>query len=192
MRSDPVIYLATGSEHKARELGRLLAHAVEPVPGYEPPEETGATYAENARIKAVAGRATAPGDAWVVADDSGLEVAALNGGPGILSARFGGPDLDDGGRNQLLLARLEGVSDRQAAYVCALAAIGPDGGLVEVEGRLEGRIAEAPRGSGGFGYDPVFLPEAEGRTVAELDPAAKDRLSHRGRAARALRARLGW
>jgi XTP/dITP diphosphohydrolase len=192
MRGDPVIYLATGSEHKARELARLLGTAVEPVPGYAPPEETGSTYAENARIKAAAGRAAAPDGAWVIADDSGLEVAALDGAPGVLSARFGGADLDDAGRTDLLLTRLADVADRRAAYICVLAAIAPDGVLHEVEGRLDGRIAEAPRGTGGFGYDPVFVPEDDSRTVAELEPADKDGLSHRGRAARALRARLGW
>jgi XTP/dITP diphosphohydrolase len=192
VRGRPVIYLATSSEHKARELARLLGREVTPVPRYDPPPETGMTYAENARIKAWAGRATAPEGAWVIADDSGLEVAALDGAPGVLSARFGGGELGDSGRNQLLLAQLDGAADRRAAYVCVLCAIAPDGDLTEVEGRLEGRIADAPRGSGGFGYDPVFLPEADIRTVAELGPAEKDALSHRGRAARALRERLHW
>jgi XTP/dITP diphosphohydrolase len=187
-----VIYLATGSAHKAHELGRMLGRPVEAVPGYAPPVEDGTTYADNARIKAEAGRAQAPAGAWVLADDSGLEVAALDGGPGVWSARFGGDGLDDAGRNALLLEQLDGRSDRDAVYVCVLVAIAPDGRLVKSRGRVAGSIAAAPRGTGGFGYDPLFVPEGEERTAAELSPAEKDAISHRGRAARALREALGW
>jgi XTP/dITP diphosphohydrolase len=185
-----VIWLATSSAGKARELRRLLGAEVEPVPRYVPPVEDGETFAANARIKLRAGIAAAPGDGVVVADDSGLAVAALGGAPGVQSARFGGDGLDDAGRCALLLEALAGVDDRRAAYVCVLAAALADGTVALFEGRLEGAIAHEPRGAGGFGYDPIFVPVGGTRTTAELDPAAKDAISHRGHAARALAAAL--
>jgi XTP/dITP diphosphohydrolase len=186
-----VIALATTNVGKARELARLLAVPVEPIDGWDPPVEDGETFRDNALLKARAARAQAPADARVVADDSGLEVAALGGEPGVHSARFGGPGLDDAGRVQHLLQRLEGVDDRRARFVCVLVAIGRDGGEIVAEGVLEGSIADAPRGDGGFGYDPVFVPEGDTRTVAELAASEKDAISHRGRAARALVTALG-
>jgi XTP/dITP diphosphohydrolase len=179
--------LATGNAGKARELERLLpgvdveAAPVEVV-------EDGATFAENALRKARAARAVAPAQALGLGDDSGLEVAALGGEPGVRSARWAGPD--DDGRNRALLERLDGVADRRAAFVCALAAVSPSGEEIVVEGRLEGSIAHAAAGREGFGYDPLFVPEGERETLATLGQARKDQLSHRARAAALLLERL--
>jgi XTP/dITP diphosphohydrolase len=186
-----VIALATGNVGKARELARLLEAPVEPLDGWVPPPEDGDSFAANALIKARAARRQAPGGRLVLADDSGLEVRALDGRPGVHSARFGGPGLDDAGRVEHLLEQLRGERDRSARFVCVLAAIAPDGTETVAEGVLEGSIAPSPRGSGGFGYDPVFVPDGESRTVAELAADEKDAISHRGRAARALAAALG-
>jgi XTP/dITP diphosphohydrolase len=157
------------------------------VPGATLPEETGTTYEDNALIKARA--AAAMTGALAVADDSGIEVDALGGEPGVFSARFGGEGLDDEGRTMHLLARLDGVPEarRTARYRCVLALVTPDGAARCVEGTAEGVILTAPRGTGGFGYDPVFLYPPLGRTFAELAPEDKDRVSHRGAAMRALR-----
>jgi XTP/dITP diphosphohydrolase len=157
------------------------------VPGATLPEETGTTYEDNALIKARA--AAAMTGALAVADDSGIEVDALGGEPGVFSARFGGEGLDDEGRTMHLLARLDGVPEarRTARYRCVLALVTPGGAARCVEGTAEGVILTAPRGTGGFGYDPVFLYPPLGRTFAELAPEDKDRVSHRGAAMRALR-----
>jgi XTP/dITP diphosphohydrolase len=149
------------------------------------PPETGASYYENAWAKALYGREVGPADEWMLGEDSGLEVAALGGAPGINSARWSDEPIAD------LLAELADVTDRRARYVCELVAIGLSREELRGTGRLEGRIAEAPRGSEGFGYDPIFVPEAEERTVAELGDAWKQGHSHRARAARALTALLG-
>ena len=142
--------------------------------------KSGSTYAENARGKAVYGRAGAPADAWVIGEDSGIEAAGIGGRPGIASARWA----DDG--IERMLAELEGVADRRARYVCAIVAIGPDGDEIVVEGTLEGTITTVPLGDEGFGYDPIFVPTGEERTVAELGDAWKAANSHRARAAAAL------
>jgi XTP/dITP diphosphohydrolase len=157
------------------------------VPGASLPEETGATYRDNAILKARAAARLTGSPA--VADDSGLEVDALGGAPGLLSARYGGPGLDDAGRCARLLAELRDVPEarRTARFRCVLALVEPGGREQVVEGVAEGRIAEAPRGRGGFGYDPVFYYPPLGRTFAELTDAEKAEVSHRGRAARALR-----
>ena len=186
-----MIALASTSVHKADELGRLLGCPVAPIDGYDAPIEDGATFLANATIKARAGRVQAPSATLVLADDSGLVVDALDGAPGILSARFGGPGLDDQGRVAHLLAELLGVESRVAAFVCVLVALGPDGVLQHAEGRVEGAIALAPRGSSGFGYDPVFVPAGHDRAVGEMSAAEKDALSHRGRAARLLARTIG-
>jgi len=178
--------LATGNAGKAAELSRLLGRDVEARP-IEVDEDAG-TYAGNALLKARAALSAAGGRIGL-GDDSGLEVSALGGEPGLHSARWAGPT--DADRNAALLARLDGAADRSAAFVCALAAILPDGREIVVEERVEGVIADAPRGSAGFGYDPLFVPEGDSRTVAELTPDEKDVVSHRGRAARALAAALG-
>jgi XTP/dITP diphosphohydrolase len=157
------------------------------VPGARLPAETGPTYRDNALLKArAAARLTG---ALALADDSGLEVDALGGAPGVHSARWGGPDLDGAGRCARLLQALRGVDEarRTARFRCVLALVEPGGREALVEGVVEGRIAEAPRGRGGFGYDPVFYYPPLGRTFAELSAPEKAEVSHRGRAARAAR-----
>ena len=182
--SSPELHAALTSRnaHKARELERLLpGWTLEPLDRDDYPPETGATYYENAALKARFGREHAEG--WVLAEDSGLEVEALGGRPGVLSARYapeGAPAIVK------LLCELEGVEDRRAHYVSELVLLAPDGRELRGTGTLEGRIADAARGSEGFGYDPIFVPEGEELTVAELGNGWKERHSHRARAARAL------
>ncbi len=177
--------LASGNAHKLEELRAALSGwELELLATDRPyPPEDGATYADNARIKAAFGREQAR-DGWVLGEDSGIEVAALGGGPGIASARWA----EDGVAQ--LLAELEGVSDRRARYVCELVALGPGGEERRGTGTLEGSIATGRRGDEGFGYDPIFVPVGEERTVAELGDAWKRSNSHRARAAAALRAAL--
>ncbi len=175
------LVLASGNPHKLEELRRALPwFPIEPLGRDDPPPEDGATYADNARIKARWGRAHASADAWVVGEDSGIEAVALDGAPGIHSARW---DSDHLGR---LLAELEHAADRRCRYRCVMVAIGPDGTELVAEGELAGVVAPGPRGTEGFGYDPVVVPEGETRTVAELGNAWKSRRSHRARAAREL------
>ncbi len=181
------LVLATASRAKAEELGRLLGglgYAIETLatfPSVSLPPEGTASYADNARGKA---RAAAAGTGLVaVGDDSGLEVAALDGGPGVESARFGGPGLDDAARVARLLAALGGARDRRARFRCLLALCAPWGAEAIAEGTVDGILAEVPRGTGGFGYDPIFVVPATGRTFAELSATEKDAMSHRGRAA---------
>jgi XTP/dITP diphosphohydrolase len=180
------IVLASANVHKARELGRLLeGWEVETYAG-DLPEETGRTFAENARLKARHVHAALGGAAWVVADDSGIEAAGLGGAPGVRSARYAGEAATDEQNLAKLLAALAGSDDRRVRYVAELVAIAPDGTEVTARGELTGTLADAPRGSGGFGYDPAFVPDGESRTVAEMAPGEKDAISHRARAARAL------
>jgi XTP/dITP diphosphohydrolase len=177
--------LASSNAHKLRELHDAL-------PGFDLglldagplPPETGETYYENARVKAAFGREHGPPNAWTLGEDSGIEVDGLGGEPGIRSARWAGDD----DPVRALLRRLEGVEGpgRKARYRCELVAFSPDGEERRGTGVLEGSIAAEPRGSEGFGYDPVFVPEGETRTVAELGDDWKRRNSHRARAARAL------
>jgi len=179
--------LCSRNRHKARELERLLpGWEIEPLDRGDYPPETGATYVDNARSKARFGREHAAG--WLLAEDSGLEVETLGGRPGVESARYapeGAPAIAK------LLAELGGDENRAARYVSELVALAPDGSEHRGTGTLPGRIAHEPRGSEGFGYDPVFVPEGEERTVAELGDDWKERNSHRARAARALLAALG-
>lgn len=184
-----VAVLCSRNANKARELERLLPGwriGVLGADGY--PEETGPGYHENARAKALYGRAEGDPDAWMIGEDSGLEVDGLDGGPGVESARLGGDDPVG-----WLLTALEGVpgAGRRARYVCELVCISPSGTEARGTGVLEGTIAGAPSGSEGFGYDPVFVPEGETHTVAELGNAWKTGHSHRARAAQALLATLG-
>ena len=182
--------LASKNRHKAEELTRLLpGFAVEPYPGDLPPE-TGDTFRDNALLKARHVHRAMGGAVWVLADDSGIAAAALDGAPGVRSARFAGERATDAENLDKLLAALAGGGDRRVAYVAELVAIAPDGRELHAHGELRGTLAAAPRGSGGFGYDPAFVPEGEARTVAEMTPAEKDAISHRGRAAAALRALL--
>jgi XTP/dITP diphosphohydrolase len=172
--------LASSNAHKLAELDAVVPEWELSLLGEaEYPPETGSTYEENARGKASFARGLAPRDAWVLGEDSGIEVAALGGGPGVHSARYEG-------WVDRLLRELEGVDDRAARYVCAIVALPPDGDEIAVRGSLAGRVAHEPRGSEGFGYDPVFVPVGETRTVAELGNAWKREHSHRARAARAL------
>ena len=196
-RSKRRIVLATLNPGKVRELTRLLGDlpielvSLAEVPGATLPTETGETYVENPLIKARAvHRLTRHA---VLADDSGLEVDALGGAPGLHSARFGGPGLDDAGRVTLLLERLSAVPSgrRSARFRCVIALVDEAGREHTVEGVAEGEIAAAPRGTGGFGYDPVFFHPPLGRTFGELTEEEKERVSHRGLAARAARAVLG-
>ena len=184
------LLLATTSRHKAEELGRLLGVRVEPLAGYEAPIEDGDSFLANARIKARAGRESASPEAWVIADDSGFCVDALDGAPGIHSARYGDPSLDDEGRLRLVLAQLADSADRRGRYACVLVALGPAGEELVASGELRGAVAVRPSGANGFGYDPIFIPEGWVRTVADATPEEKDSVSHRGRAARSLAAAL--
>jgi XTP/dITP diphosphohydrolase len=177
--------LASRNAHKARELEVLLpGWRIDVLEADDYPPEDGETYYDNALIKAEFGRSHAADDEWVIGEDSGIEVAALGGRPGIQSARYapeGAPAIAK------LLAELGDETDRGARFVSELVAISPQRAIVRGSGVLEGRIAAASSGVEGFGYDPVFVPEGETRTVAELGDAWKAQHSHRARAARALR-----
>lgn len=192
--ANPRLLLATRNSHKVEEMRALLGllpvelHGMETYPEVPEPEETGETFLENARIKAIA-TALATGE-WALADDSGICIDALDGRPGVRSARWAGPG--SGAKEWIAksLAELQSVpaEKRTARYVCALALAAPDGTVMaESEGYFEGRIADAPRGTGGFGYDPIFLVEdGSGRTAGEIAPEEKQAMGHRGKAVRAL------
>jgi XTP/dITP diphosphohydrolase len=181
------VVLCSRNRHKVRELERLLlGWTIDPLDRDDYPPETGATYYENAALKARFGREHA--DGWVLAEDSGLEVDALGGRPGVLSARYapeGAPAVAK------LLSELAGVDERGARYVSELVLLAPEGRELRGTGTLEGRIAVHPAGSEGFGYDPIFIPEGEDRTVGELGDRWKALHSHRARAARSLLRALG-
>jgi XTP/dITP diphosphohydrolase len=186
------LVLVSENANKARELGEALpGWTVERWRGPPLPPETGETFRDNARRKAFHGRSEGDPEAWMAGEDSGLEVAALHGAPGIFSARYAGDDATDEANVEKLLAALEGVEDRRARYVCELVALGPDGEEIAVNGTLAGSIAHEPRGGEGFGYDPVFVPDGETQTTAELGNAWKSTHSHRARAAVALAVALG-
>jgi XTP/dITP diphosphohydrolase len=188
------ILLASRNAKKLAEMRRIFAPALpdveivglDDVPQYDEVPESGATFADNAFIKAREGfnHTRLP----TVADDSGLAVDALNGMPGVLSARWSGAGHTDESNLRLVLEQTADVPDerRGAAFLCAAALVLPDGTERVVEGRLDGTLIRVPRGTNGFGYDPAFVPEGETRTTAEMDPAEKDAISHRGRAFRAL------
>ena len=198
----PRLVVATANQHKLDEIRSLLGDAL---PGIElvamselgvvPPEEDGATFADNALIKARA--CVAATGLPAVADDSGIEVDALDGAPGIRSARYAGEPSDDAANNLLLLVSLAAKgaltpAQRRATFVAAVAVVTPDGREQVHEGRMHGHLVDSPRGSDGFGYDPLFIADdtSDGRTNGELAPAEKDAISHRGRAMRALRPAL--
>jgi len=197
------VVLASQNRAKAAEIASVLAEAglraevlsLAEFPQVVLPPETADTFEENSLAKArhVASAIDMPS----IADDSGLEVDALHGRPGVMSARYAGEGASDADRNTKLLAELRRVAPepRSARFRCAAAYAEPDGFTLLAEGTCEGRIAESPRGEGGFGYDPIFVPEGENRTMAELTPAEKDAISHRGKAfrrlAEMLRERLG-
>lgn len=189
------LLLATRNEHKLRELREALPGVeIDPLPPeVELPPEEGETFAENALGKARAAHAATGRTA--IADDSGIEAYGLAGRPGVRSARYAGEDATDEENLAKLLEEVGAQQDRRVAYVCAIALADEDGSESLFEGRCEGTVAREPRGSGGFGYDPAFLPDDTGpddeRTMAELAPAEKHAISHRGRAARKLAAHLG-
>jgi XTP/dITP diphosphohydrolase len=189
------LVLATRNPHKLRELREALPGIeIEPLPeGVELPPEVGETFAENALGKARAAREATGQTA--VADDSGIEAYGLGGRPGVRSARYAGQNATDEENLAKLLDEVGRQDDRRMAYVCVIALVTEDGEESLFEGRCEGTLAERPRGSGGFGYDPAFIPLDTGpedtRTMAELAPAEKHAISHRGRAARKLAAHLG-
>src|SRR4051794_41241848 len=178
--------LCSRNAHKARELELLLpGWQIAPLDADDYPDEAGTTYYENAVAKARFGHGRVGG--WTIGEDSGIEVAALGGRPGLHSARYapeGAPAIAK------LLGELGDEPDRRARYVSELVAIAPDGSVMRGTGVVEGRIADAPRGDGGFGYDPVFVPDGEEQTVGELGDDWKAEQSHRARSARGLREAL--
>lgn len=180
------LLVATGNQHKLREIQEILH-----LPGLEviglagfpdAPEviEDGDTFHANAVKKAVT--IAAAGGLWSLADDSGLEVDALGGQPGVRSARYAGEPADYAANNRKLLAAMGGRTDRSARFRCAIALASPDSAVRVVEGKCEGHIVETARGEAGFGYDPLFVPDGYQQTFAEMDAGLKNRLSHRGRA----------
>jgi XTP/dITP diphosphohydrolase len=188
------VVLASRNQHKIQEIRRIIAAAgveidlisVSEFDGVDDAVETGLTFAENALLKAgaVAGGTGLP----ALADDSGICVDAMNGMPGVFSGRWSGRHGDDAANLDLLLAQLTDVPDtrRAAAFVCAAALVTPSGHEVVEEGRVTGRLLREPRGTGGFGYDPVFVPDGDARTTAEMSTAEKNAISHRGRAFTAM------
>jgi XTP/dITP diphosphohydrolase len=186
--------LVSKNPHKAKELAVLMpGWTVEPIGVAELPDETGATFYENARAKAAFGRGVEGGETWTIGEDSGIEVDGLDGRPGVRSARYAGPQATDEENVTKLLAELDAVDGpgRRARYVSELVCFSPTGEEYRGSGTLEGRIGRERRGSEGFGYDPVFIPGDEERTVAELGDAWKAQRSHRAVAAAALLQAVG-
>lgn len=176
------LYAATSNPGKLREFQFAAGDGVEivPAPATDPPEETGATFEENAALKARVYSARAGG--LLFAEDSGIEVAALHGAPGVYSARFAGPNATDEDNNRKLIDSLRGSADRRARYVCVIA-LAEDGHVAAAfRGEVEGEIVDEPRGANGFGYDPHFFYPAFGATFAEVSPERKFEVSHRRRA----------
>lgn len=188
------LIIATANPHKAGEFAQLLkdsdfkVQSAQVCGGMPKVEENGTSFAANAQLKAEALRSAAASDAWVLADDSGLEVDALGGAPGIYSARYAGEEATDQQNLEKLLHALSKVSaeERSARFRCALCLIDPAGRTFHFEGTCEGRISEEPSGTSGFGYDPVFMPAGYAQTFAELGESTKGLLSHRARAVSAL------
>lgn len=188
-----IVHCATGNKGKLREFhlaGELLGIDVEALPDLKSiaaPEETGATFEDNAKLKAEYYSRYAPG--LLFADDSGLEVDALGGAPGVYSARYAGEGAGDEANNQLLLKNLEGRTDRSGRFVCVIAIARAGETLATFRGEVEGEILHAPKGSGGFGYDPLFWYKEFGCSLAEVPEEKKFAVSHRGKA---LRMMLAW
>ena len=175
------LFVATHNQHKLREIGQIL-------PGFEiladdpdGVEENAPDFIGNALIKVRAIASLHRGD-WCMADDSGLEVVALDGAPGVRSARYAGEPSNTPNNNALLLKNLAGVVDRRANFTCAIALVDPEGVEHTVVGKCFGRIAESPSGAEGFGYDPLFIPDGHDKSFAELTAGEKNAISHRGRA----------
>lgn len=180
------VTLCSANPGKLVEMREALpAWEIEALEADDYPDENGATYVDNARIKARYGRAVGPPDRWMLADDSGIELAALGGAPGVLTARWA-----EGRHVEKALAALDGVPDRRARYVAELILVAPEGRELRGRGVLEGTIAERPSGRAGFGFDPVFIPRGESRTVADLGDDWKATHSHRALAAQDLVAKV--
>ena len=194
------LVLATGNAHKAEEFDRMFAAAgldvrvlsAKAVGGMPKVDEDSGTFSGNAALKARALRAIAGPELWVLADDSGLECAALGGAPGVDTAIYAGPDATAAQNRAKLLDALRDVPEgrREARFVCHLVLLGPAGESDAFVGECRGRIVTSEAGDGGFGYDPLFIPEGHNATFAELDPAIKDAVSHRAKAFAKLAARL--
>lgn len=187
------VVLASRNEHKLQELRAILPEwTLEPLEADGFPPEEGESFYENARAKARFGRTARAAEDWIVGEDSGLEVEGLGGAPGVRSARYAGPGASDDENVSRLLDALRGVEGdgRRARYVCELVCVSPQGRELRATGALAGRISEAPAGAGGFGYDPVFVPDGETLSFAQLGPDAKANCSHRARAARELALQL--
>lgn len=174
------LYVASHNKHKLREISEIL-EGFEIVPDNPDVEETGVTFAENALIKVRAIAAKHQGS-WCMADDSGLEVESLDGAPGVYSARYAGEECDTPRNNALLLKNLEGVSNRKARFNCTIALVDPNGTEHVIPGYCNGTIAHEQSGTEGFGYDPLFIPDGYNVSFADLTPAEKNSISHRGRA----------
>ena len=175
------LYLATHNQHKVAEISAILPNWNIVPDDPNDVDENAPDFAGNALIKVRAIAAKHRGE-WCLADDSGLAVEALGGAPGVHSARYAGPECSTPANNALLLKNLAGVTDRRAAFVCAVALVDPDGREHVVEGRCPGVVSETPAGCGGFGYDPLFVPDGFTKSFAELAPEEKNAISHRGRA----------
>ena len=175
------IFVATHNAHKLREIGQLFPSAEIVADDPEGVEENAPDFVGNARIKVSAIASRHRGE-WCMADDSGLEVEALGGAPGVRSARYAGEPSNTPANNALLLANLSGVANRRANFTCAVALVDPDGNEYTAVGRCFGRIAEAPSGAAGFGYDPLFVPDGRDKSFAELSAEERNAISHRGRA----------
>jgi XTP/dITP diphosphohydrolase len=191
------VLVSTRNAHKLVEIRQILGPSFElldlsSVPALGEVEETGTTFEENAALKALA--ASAHFDGWVLADDSGLEVDALGGAPGVYSARFSGEGATDASNRALLLEKLATVpaGQRSARFSCVIALARGGEVLAHFSGAVEGVIIQSEQGAGGFGYDPLFVPEGFGETFAELGAETKNRLSHRGRALAGLKSWPGW
>ncbi len=182
----PKLYVATHNKHKIREIGEIMSDYEIVADNPEDAEETAATFEGNALIKVRAIAARHLGS-WCLADDSGLCVDALDGAPGVHSARYAGEPCDTAANNALLMKNLSGITNRHAAFVSAVALIDPAGKEHVVVGKCHGHIAETPSGNGGFGYDPLFIPEGYEKTYADLTEDEKNAISHRGRALQAAR-----
>lgn len=189
MTKPAIIHLATGNAHKAREFQAMaddsgLAVKILATDKMPAVAEDSGTFAGNARKKALALKAVLPPDAWVLADDSGVCVDALDGGPGVESAYFAGPQHDFAANLAKLVAAMQTVPEgrRAAHFICVLVLLGPTAGEQMFEGRCAGTLRRTPAGGAGFGYDPLFVPDGFDRTYAELDEATKNQTSHRGRA----------
>lgn len=193
----PTLLVATHNTHKTEEIRSILGDLfveiidLESVPSPPAPEETGATFAENSEIKALAASQVSP-DAWVLADDSGLEVDALGGDPGVYSARYAGDGADDAANRKKLQAQLAALGAKSKPYTarfrCVITIAQGGKTHAQFDGTVEGQIADAEAGSGGFGYDSLFIPEGHECTFAELPSEAKNSMSHRGRALAGVRA----